>query len=746
MSASCFKSIPFTLAKPALCLHCHFFHPRHFNSQTKFRKTHYDKLESNDYQILNYLSRNKLQDARKLIDKTTEQNHPHWLVVHFTSLLTKYSKNGFIDESKILFEHMPYKNIVTYNAMLSGLLHNGRLSEAMSLFEMMPERNVVSWTAMICGLADTGRICEARRLFEEMPVRNVVSWNSMVAGLVRNGELKEARQIFDSMPVKNVISWNAMISGYVESCRMGEARVLFDEMEERNVVTWTTMISGYCRAGEVKEGYLFFRNMPEKNIVSWTAMIGGFAWNGFHEEALFLFIEMRGNYDVRPNRETFISLAYACAGMWFPHPGKQLHAQVIVNSWEYDDYDGRLSKSLIHMYSLFGIMDFAHYIFNKNINNCNVQSFNSLIKGYIRIGRLEEAQNLFETVPFRDEISWTSMINAYLSVGEISKASYLFYNMPHRDAVAWTAMISGYVQNELSVEATYLFLEMRAHCVSPLNSTYSILLGAAGATANLDQGKQIHCMLIKTQSGVDLILENSLISMYAKCGVIDDAYIIFSNMLSRDLVSWNSMIMGFSHHGLANEALKVFDLMLESRTHPNSVTFLGVLSACSHVGLVSRGWELFNAMYDVYAIEPSLEHYVCMINLLGRAGKVREAEELVLGLPFKPDHRIWGALLGACGFGEKNVDIAEHAATQLLELDPFNSPAHVVLCNIYAMNGQHAEEHKLRKEMGLKGVRKNPGCSWIVLNGGVHAFLSGEKIHPQAAEMLSLLFKIDYAS
>ncbi|KAJ0113202.1 hypothetical protein Patl1_01195 [Pistacia atlantica] len=211
------------------------------------------------------------------------------------------------------------------------------------------------------------------------------------------------------------------------------------------------MLSGLLHNGRLSEAMSLFEMMPERNVVSWTAMICGLADTGRICEAR------------RPNRETFISLAYACAGMGFPHPGKQLHAQVIVNSWEYDDYDGRLSKSLIHMYSLFGIMDFAHYIFNKNINNCDVQSFNSLIKGYIRIGRLEEAQNLFETVPFRDEISWTSMINAYLSVGEISKASYLFYNMPHRDAVAWTAMISGYVQNELSVEATYLFLEMRAH-------------------------------------------------------------------------------------------------------------------------------------------------------------------------------------------------------------------------------------------------------------------------------------------
>lgn len=694
------------------------------------------QLTFNDSQILHYLSRNNLQDASNLLDSMSERNHPKSLVVHLTSSITKYSKRGFIDEAKALFQLMPQRNVVSYNAMLSGFLQNGRLSEARRLFEEMPERNVVSWTAMICGLADAGRVCEARKLFEEMPERNVVSWNSMVVGLIRNGELNEARKVFNSMPIKNVISWNAMIAGYVECCMMGEARVLFEEMEERNVVTWTSMISGYCRAGEVEEGYCLFRRMPEKNVVSWTAMIGGFAWNGFHKESLLLFIEMKGICDVRPNRETFISLAYACAGMGFPHLVKQLHAQVIVNGLEHDDYDGRLSRSLIQIYSLFGIIDFANWIFNKNGNNCNVQSCNSMINGYIRFGRLEEAQNLFDTVPVRDEISWTSMIDGYLSVGQVSNAYYLFHNMPDRDAVAWTAMISGLVQNELFVEATYLFMEMRAHGVPPLNATFSVLFGAAGATANIDLGRQIHCVLMKAESESDLILENCLISMYAKCGVIDNAYNIFSNMVSRDLVSWNSMVMGFSHHGLANETLKVFESMLESGTHPNSVTFLGILSACSHAGLVSRGWELFNAMFDVYKIQPGPEHYVSMINLLGRAGKIKEAEEFVLILPFEPDHRIWGALLGACGFCEGNAEIAEHAAKRLLELDPLNAPAHVVLCNIYAASGRHVEEHKLRKDMGLKGVRKVPGCSWLMRNGGIQMFLSGDKIPAQVAEIL----------
>ncbi|CBI37206.3 unnamed protein product, partial [Vitis vinifera] len=657
MPAFNFRAFIFSLSSN---LYCRRFHVHRFKPQIPLSGTHYSKLRFDDSQILECLSQQRLREARHMLDEMPNRGVLD-RVVCWTSLLSKFSKNGFIDEARALFEIMPERNVVTYNAMLSGYVQCGRLSDACRFFEEMPERNVVSWTSLLCGLANAGRIGEARELFNVMPERNVVSWNSMLVGLIRSGQLEEARRVFNEMPVKSQVSWNVMIAGYAEHSRMEEARVLFDGMGDRNVVTWTSMISGYCRAGNVQEGYCLFQKMPERNVVSWTAMIGGFAWNGFYKEAL--------------------------------------------NSMSY-----------------------------------NTQSCNSMINGYIRIGQLEKAQSLFDTIPVRDKISWTSMINGYFNVGQIAKACYLFNNMPDRDAVAWTVMVSGHVQNELFAEATYLFSEMRVKGVSPLNSTFSILLGAAGAMAYLDQGRQFHCLLMKTQFEFDLILQNSLISMYAKCGEIGDAYSIFSKMISRDLISWNSMIMGFSHHGLTSEALKVFEAMLTSGTHPNSVTFLGILSACSHAGLLNQGWELFDAMSDVFAIQPQLEHYVCMVNLLGRAGKVEEAEEFISKLPFEPDLTIWGALLGVCGFGMINTGVARRAAKRLLELDPLNAPAHVVLCNIHASIGQRAEEGQLRKEMGLKGVRKVPGCSWILLKGEPYVFLSGDRIHPQADEMLSLLF------
>ncbi|PIA63946.1 hypothetical protein AQUCO_00201336v1 [Aquilegia coerulea] len=582
-------------------------------------------------------------------------------------------------------------NVVVWTSLLSKYARHGYVNEARTLFELMPVRNVVTHNAMLSAYLQSGRINEACQMFDEMPERNVVSWTSILSGLTNVGRIDDARNLFNYMPEKNVVSWNAMMVGLIRNGDLAEARRLFDIMPVRNFVSWNTMISGYCRAGDVEEGYKMFQRMPDRNVVSWTAMIGGFTL------------------------------------------GKQIHAQLIVHAFENDDYDGRLSKSLIHMYCEFAIMDSAHSIFSKFPYKQVVQSCNSMINGYIRIGLLEKAREVFDA---------TSMISGYFHAGNVCEASCLFDRMMERDPIAWTVMIAGNVQNELFTEAIYYFMQMRIEGVEPLEATYSTLIGAAGAITNIHLGKQLLCLLLKTKSKLDLNLENSLISMYSKCGELDEAYRLFSDMQCRDIVSWNSMIMGFSHHGFAKEALELFVIMQETGIYPNSVTFLGVLSACSHAGWVDQGWEVFNSMSQDGSVLPGTEHYVCMVDLLGRAGKVVEAAEFVMKLQFEPGPSIWGALLGVCGLIEMNADIAKLAAQRILELDPTNAPAHVLLSNIYAAAGQHGQVGMLRKAMRLKGVRKIPGCSWILLKGKLHVFLSGDRSHPQANLIVSLLQEI----
>ncbi|KAI9123040.1 hypothetical protein K1719_005929 [Acacia pycnantha] len=718
-------------------LHSCKSHSLPFPAQVEFSRNNDPKPIFDDSLLLHYLSKRWHQEARNFLEKTHVADLRERLVL-WTSLVSNYSREGYVDEARVLFDIMPCRNIVTYNAMLSGYLQSGSLNEACQFFDQMPYKNVVSWTSMFTGLADSGRIEDARKLFDLMLERNVVSWNSLVTGLISNGRLEEARQVFDQIPNKNLVSWNAMIAGYTKNGKMEEARILFDEMKYKNVITWTSMIAGYCRAGNVGEAYSLFWSMPERNVVSWTAMISGFTWNGLYEEALLLFLRMRFS-DIKPNGETFISLAYACVSLGFPSLGRQLHAHILIKGYDRDDFDGRLCRSLIQMYSVFGLMDFAHMIFVKNLTSCDSHSVNSMINGYIKLGLLHKAQILFDKAPVRNRIAWTCMITGYLNAGEVVKACQLFDTMPDRDAVAWTSMINGYVQNELIPEATSLFAEMRSQGVTPLNSTYSVLFGAMGATAYLDQGRQLHALKLKTVYEYDLILENSLISMYAKCGEICDACNIFSNMTYRDIVSWNSMIMGLSDHGMASETLKLYETMLELGIYPDSVTLLGILTACGNAGLIDKGWELFTAMTNVHELQPGSEHYISMINLLGRAGKVKEAEEFVLKLPIKPNHAIWGALLGVCGLNKTYSNVAKHAAKRLLELDPYNAAGYVAVCNIYAASGRHIEGTNLRREMSLKEVTKTPGCSWMILRGRVHIFSSGDRLNPQVEEMLFIL-------
>nr|KYP67025.1 hypothetical protein KK1_013344 [Cajanus cajan] len=557
----------------------------------------------------------------------------------------------------------------------------------------MPHRNLVTFNAMLSAYLGSGMLHEAFRFFRAMPEKNVVSWTAMLGGLANAGRIDDARKVFDEMPERNVVSWNTMVAALVRSGELEEARVVFEEIPFKNVVSWNAMIAGYVESGRMDEARALFEKMEFRNVVTWTSMISGYCREGDVEEAYCLFRAM-------PERNVVSWTALIGGFAW----------------------NGFYGEALLLFLEMVRVSDAKP----------NGETFVSLVYacgglGFSWLGKQVHAQ-LFDMVPVRrNKVASTCMIAGYLSAGQVLNAWNLF-KMSDRDSIAWTTMIYGYVQNELIAEAICLFAEMMAHGASPLNSTYAVIFGAMGSIAYLDQGRQLHGMQLKTVYEYDLILENSLIAMYAKCGEIDDAYRIFSKMTYRDNISWNTMIMCLSDHGRASEALKVYENMLEFGIYPDSLTFLGVLTACAHAGLVDKGWELFIAMVDTYDIQPGLEHYISIINLLGRAGKVKDAEEFVLRLPVEPNHAIWGALIGVCGLSKTDADVARRAAKRLFELDPLNAPGHVTLCNIYAANDRNIEETCLRKEMRMKGVRKAPGCSWILVKGTVHVFSSDDKL------------------
>ncbi|CAA6673809.1 unnamed protein product [Spirodela intermedia] len=590
-----------------------------------------------------------------------------------------------------------------------GVRVPGHLNDARQLFDRMPERNVVSWTSMLCALLRAGRTREAKTLFDTMPQRNVVSWNAMVSGLARNGELTEARRIFDAMPQRDRASWSGMIAAYAERSLMGEAQRLFERASgAADVVSWTAMIAGHCRAGDVGEAHRLFREMAPaiRNVVTWTAMIGGFAWNGRHEAALRLFLEMKRTSPVEPNSETLIALLYTCTGLRFPTLGRQVHAQTVVNGMTVENGgDGRLGRCLIQMYARLGAVDWACWIFRRDppasSSGDDTICWNSMIFGYAQAGQLDEARRWFDGTPFPDQITATTMISAYLDAGEVSPARLLFDQMKVKDSVAWTAVISGLVQNELVQEAMEVFSEMKAAAVPPLDHTFAALLGAAGSAACLEMGQQLHALAVRTRPALDTAAGNALAAMYSKCGDVTAALRAFSAMPSRDVVSWNAMIVGLSHHGLAGEALELFHGMPMA---PTGVSFLGALTACSHAGL----------------------HYACMVHLLARAGRAAEAE--CWSRRFRRERGSVGPLAAACAAVEgAAAAVGERAARRAIEEEPRNAAALVGLRRLYAAAERRAAEGAVGEEMRAKGVRKAPGMSWVVVRGRTHAFLSGDR-------------------
>eukprot|EP01018_Ginkgo_biloba_P039899 Gb_02544 [translate_table: standard] len=583
------------------------------------------------------------------------------------AMITRYLKNGRIEDARHVFDRMLKRDVVTWTAMVSGYAQNGKIEDARRLFDRMPERNVISWTAMISGYMRNGRFEEAQYLFDKMPERNIFIWNTMIAGYVQKGKIEFARELFEKMPERNVVSWNAMITAYARQGRIEAACQLFNEMPERTVVSWNAMITAYAQNARIEAARDLFDKMPKRNVISWTAMVTGYAQNGRINDARDLFDKM-------PKR--------------------------------------------------------------------NVVSWNAMIAGYAQNSRVDEARHLFDRMPERDVASWNSMIAGYVQNHRLEDAHQLFDRMSKRNVVSWTAMITGYLQNEHSEEALKTFSQMQMTGLKPDKATFTSILSASASLAALEYGKQLHQFIIKMALELDIYVRSALISMYAKCGCIDNARKMFDKISERDVVSWNAMIAGYAQHGYGNQAIQIFKEMQQEGMEPNIVTFIGVLSACSHAGLVDEGLRYFHSMVQDHSITPRADHYSCMIDLLGRAGRLEEAKKLISNATFEPSSSMWGALLGACRI-HGNMELGRLAAERLFELEPKNAGRYMLLSNIYAAEGRWDDVAKVRIMMKNRGLRRQLGCSWIEIKNRVHVFLVGDRSHAQTEKIYSTLESLD---
>ncbi|XP_010272256.1 PREDICTED: pentatricopeptide repeat-containing protein At4g02750-like isoform X2 [Nelumbo nucifera] len=747
--------------------------------------------------ITGYFNNGRINDARVLFDAFAGKNVKTW-----TAAVTGYAKNGRIEEARQLFDLMPERNIISWNAMISGYIHNQDVESARRLFDEMPKRNVVSWNTMITGYCHCSRMIEARELFNSMQERNLVSWMVMMSGYVhiddyreawdiflnmqrgglrpdqpifvsvlsaaiglndlkliqslqtlaiktnyegdvvvgtsilnaytRNGRLDYAANFFEWMPEQNEFSWTTMlaafsqcgrledaialyermpdqslasrtvmVTAYARNGRIHEARRLFDEIPNPNTITWNAMVSGYAQNGMLDEAKEMFLRIPARNSASWAAMISGFAQNGRSEEALKLLSELHGSGTV-PSESSFTSALFACTTIGAVEIGRQIHSLIIKTGSQFNSYVG-----------------------------------NGLISMYAKCKNMEDVSHIFNKMRVRDTISWNSLITGFAENYMLDEARSTFDRMPTRDVVSWTAIISAYVQAGQGDMAFELFIDMMSEGTKPNSSTLASLLSTCADLSTTKLGKQIHALVFKLGLDAELFVGNALITMYLKCGCID-GFSVFEEMIICDLVTWNAVLGGCAKNGFTRKAIEIFELMKAEGFVPDEVSFLGVLCACSYSGLVDEGWHYFNSMSQDYGLTPSLCHYSCMVDLLGRAGCLYEAEAFIECMPIEPDSVIWGALLGACKI-HQNVELGRKVAERLFQLEPQNSSTYILLSNIYASLGMWTEVEEVRQLMKDRGITKEPGISWIQIKNKLHSFVTGDKTHDQIDDIYSTL-------
>ncbi|RWR89077.1 pentatricopeptide repeat-containing protein [Cinnamomum micranthum f. kanehirae] len=681
-------------------------------------------------------------------------------IVKWNKAISDHMRNGRCEAALHLFDTMPSRTTVSWNAMISGYLNSDRFDLARRFFDEMPDRNLVSWNVMINGYVRNYDLFAARRLFDEMPERDVVSWNTMISGYARNGFVDEAREIFDRMPVKKSVSWNVMISGYVRNHNMQAARCLFDKMPERDVVSWNTMISGYAQNGYVDEARKIFYQMPVKNSISWNGILSGYIQNGRMEAARHLF-ESNSNWDT-------VSWNALMAG--YVHRKRLVDARMLFNrmpgrdlvSWNtmISGYaqNGNLSEAqklfeesptrdvftwtaIVSGYVQNGMLVEARRVFDE-MPVKNSVSWNAMIAGYSQCRMMDEAKELFEAMPCRNISSWNTMITGYAQNGEIDHARQLFNEMPKHDSISWAAMLAGYAQGGYSEGALHLFIQMNRDGERMNRSAFTCALSTCADIAALECGKQLHGRLVQAGYEMGCFVGNALLAMYCKCGSIDQAYDAFKEMPEKDLVTWNTMIDGYAKHGFGKKALVIFESMRMTSIKPDDVTMVGVLSACSHAGLVDKGIDYFYSMNRDYGITAKAQHYTCMIDLLGRAGHLEDAQALMKSMPFEPDATMWGALLGASRI-HGNTKLGEKAAERIFEMEPDNSGMYVLLSNLYAAAGRWSDVGKMRVTMRERGVKKVPGFSWIEVQNKVHTFSVGDSVHPEREKIYAFLEELD---
>ncbi|WOL15491.1 pentatricopeptide repeat-containing protein [Canna indica] len=735
--------------------------------------------------LLNAYSKcGRLRDARQLFDRM-----PHTNLISWSSMISMYAQNDQAREAISLFSFYRRSSFELPNefmlaSVLRACVQLRSNSFACQVHDLVIKTgfclDVFVGTALINFYAKIGRMDEAMLIFDELPVRNSVTWTAVITGYSQIGRSWISLELFNEMRELGVHPDRFVLSSVISACSAEDfleggrqiQAYLYRSKTDMDISINNVLIDLYCKCNRVQVARRLFDWMSTKNLVSWTTMIAGYMQNSLDSEAINLFSEMI-QLGWQADGFACTSVLSSCGSLMSLKQGKQVHGYAIKANLDCSEY---VKNGLIDMYAKCNLLDYARVVFDVMTEH-NVVSYNAMIEGYARDENLVEAVALFNRMRSRslnpslltfvsllgvsastsavdlskqvhslmikvgaalDLFAGSALVDVYSKCSFVNDARTIFDEMEDRDLVVWNAMIYGYTQNGQGEEALRLFHKLQVSGFTPTEFTFVALITVASNLASLFHGLQFHSMIIKAGVDLDPHVTNALLDMYAKCGCINEAWTLFDSTRGRDVVCWNSMISKYAQHGHAEEALKTFHLMINEQIDPNYVTFVGVLSACSHAGLVEEGLHHFSCMTNKYGIVPGAEHYATVVSLLGRAGKVLEAKEFIDKMPIEPPAAIWRSLLSACQVSG-NVELGKYAAEKAISMNPKDSGSYVLLSNIFASKGMWVDVEKVREGMDCFVTSKEPGYSWIEVMKEIHVFIAKGREHRQADLIYSTL-------
>ncbi|KAL6638437.1 hypothetical protein ACP70R_023932 [Stipagrostis hirtigluma subsp. patula] len=730
-----------------------------------------------------YAKKGLVQRARQVFEELCSSDNVSWV-----AMLSAYAQNGLGAEAVGLYRQMHRSGIVPTPYVLSsvlsactkaGLLVQGRLIHVQAYKQGFCSETFVG-NALIALYLRCGSFKLAERIFSDMPFCDRVTFNTLISGHAQCGHGERALEIFDEMQLSGLMPDCVTIASLLAACTsVGDVKkgmqvhsYLLKAGMSSDYIIEGSLLDLYVKCGDTDTALEIFNLGDRTNVVLWNLMLVAYGQISDVAKSFDIFCQMQAA-GIRPNQFTYPCILRTCTCSGEIELGEQIHSLSIKTGFESDMY---VSGVLIDMYSKYGWLGKARRILEM-LEEKDVVSWTSMIAGYVQHDFCKEALSTFKEMQefgiwpdniglasaisacagikamrqglqiharvyvsgYSADISiWNALVNLYARCGRCKDAYSLFEAVEHKDGITWNGLVSGFAQSGLYEEALKVFVQMGQVGVKFNVFSFVSSISASANLAETKQGKQIHCRVIKTGHTSETEVGNALISLYGKCGSIEDAKTQFSEMSDRNEVSWNTIITSCSQHGRGQEALVLFDKMKQECLKPNDVTFIGVLAACSHVGLVEEGLSYFKSMSNDYGIQPRPDHYACVVDILGRAGQLDRARRFIEEMPIAADAMVWRTLLSACKV-HKNIEIGELAAKHLLELEPQDSASYVLLSNAYAVAGKWASRDQVRKMMKDRGVRKEPGRSWIEVKNLVHTFFVGDQLHPYAEQIYIFL-------